>query len=69
MEKEFSNGNQATDIGATMSTIRDMVMAKCTGMMAVFTKGNGRRAYNTVRAFYRCQMEGSKRGFSRKTSL
>ena len=69
MGKEFSNGNQVTDIVATMSTIRDMAMAKCTGMTAVFTEESGRRACNTVREFFRCQMEGSKRESFRKISL
>jgi len=69
MGREFSSGSLAIGIEATMSTIRGMATARCTGMMAVYTKAVGSKDCNTVKAFFRWLMEGSSREFLRTTSF
>jgi len=69
MEREFFSGSQAIDIEVTMSTTNEMATARCTGMMAVYIKAVGSRDCNMVKAFFRWQMEESRREFSRKTSF
>ena len=48
-DMEFSRGQAATSIRATMKMIVGKATGKCTGMMAAFTRANGRRAFSTAR--------------------
>ncbi len=44
-----------------------MGMAKCTGMMAVTTKGSGKKDYRMGKAYYMCQSKGLKKDSLRTT--
>ena len=65
--KVSSFGQVATFTKAIIKTMRDMVTARCFGLMAVYTKGNGSMASSMGWDAWYSQMAHSKKAFLKKT--
>lgn len=63
------DGQVEISIKETISMMKDMDMVKCTGLMEVFTRDNGRKGYNTGMEKCTFLMARRKLEYLRITSL